>query len=535
MHRFLTVLLAWALTSPVVLAGEGEFRGRIVDGEGRPVPGIVLSPLWTFPDSTSGKAPIKPARDEPMSTTDADGLFVIEASDLQDRDWLALNATRDRGVLIFDDKDAGDLPTFTLEPLQEFHGAYAIEAAGSAPASIGTWVKRRLGKNWVATCEAWSDRFAFKLPPGEYNLFYSNGDLEHRSRTSLSKLFELMPGDPPLDLGRIRLKLPRVMQVSGLILDPDGTPSVGAAVGRFWLADDEPMFPPVAHQTGEEGNFTGKEPVYEHEFALLAMNDERTLGGLAHFDPAKPEPLTIRLQPLVEVSGRLTVRGSKKPPKWTNVSVSLRAEQGKIARSAQDDGTFSLKLPPGDYDFFCHGADLVPKVRRVVLEQASGPVDLGTIELRPTVVVRKASRRAPKLNVTEARGVSADLELKQLRGKWVALEFWGHWCSPCVRDSLPRLARLYRKYEKKRERFEVIAFHDTTVKTFDELDPLLEKIAEDLWNGEPLPFPILLDSTGETIERYGIMSYPTLVLIDPDGRIVPESSESEFEKTLRGL
>jgi len=535
MNRLPTVVLAWALTFPAVLAGPGEIRGRIVDGEGRPVPGIVLSPLWAFPDSTSGDSSIKPATDEPTATTDEDGLFVIEDSDLQEHDWLALDATRDRGVLIFDDHDAGDPPTFTLEPLQEFHGAYAIEAAGSSPASIGTWVKRRLGKNWVATCEAWSDQFSFQLPPGEYNLFYSNGDLEHRSRTSLSKLFELMPGDPALDLGRIRLKLPRVMQVSGQVLDVDGSPSAGAAVGRFWLADDEPMFPPVSHEADDEGTFKGKEPVYGRRFALLAMNDERTLGGLAHFDPAKPEPLMIRLQPLVELSGRLTARGSKKQPKWTNVSVSLRGEQTKIARCARDDGTFSLELPPGDYDFFCNGADLVPKVRHVVLEQDSGPVDLGTIELRPTVVVRKANRRAPKLSVSEARGAAADLDLKQLRGKWVALEFWGHWCSPCIRDSLPRLARLYRKYEDKRERFEVIAFHDTTVKSFDELDPLLEKIAEELWNDKRLPFPILLDSSGETLERYGIVSYPTLVLIDPEGRIVPESSESEFERILRGL
>jgi thiol-disulfide isomerase/thioredoxin len=535
MFRILTVLLVWAAASLAVLGGEGEFRGRIVDDEGRPVPGIVLSPLWAFPDSTSGNAPIQPEGDQPTTTTDGDGLFVIEGPDLQERDWLALDATGERGVLIFVVNDAGDPQTFTLEPLQEFHGAYAIEAAGSPPATIGTWVKRRLGKNWIATCEAWSDQFSFKLPPGEYNLFYSNGDLEHRSRTSLSKLFELMPGDPTLDLGRIRLKLPRVMQVSGTVLDPDGAPAAGATVGRFWLADDEPMFPPVAHEADEGGNFSGKEPVYQRRFALLAMNDERTLGGLAHFDPAKPEPLTIRLQPLIEVSGRLTARGSKKPPKWTNVSVSLRAERAKIARCVRDDGTLSLELPPGDYDFFCHGADLAPKVKHVVLQPDSGPVDLGTIELRPTVLVRKANRRAPKLSVTAARGVTADIELKQLRGKWVALEFWGHWCGPCVRDTLPRLARLYRRYEEKRERFEVIAFHDTTVKTFDELNPLLEKIAEDLWNGEPLPFPILLDSTGETIERYGITSYPTLVLIDPEGRIVPESSESELEKILRGL
>ena len=129
----------------------------------------------------------------------------------------------------------------------------------------------------------------------------------------------------------------------------------------------------------------------------------------------------------------------------------------------------------------------------------------------------------------------ADFDLEQLRGKWVAIEFWGHWCSPCTRETLPELVRLYRKYADRRDRFEILAFHDATVDTLEELDGLLKPIAAELWEGEPLPFPILLDTTGKTVQRYGIPGYPTLVLIDPDGRIVRASQERELERILRDL
>ena len=148
---------------------------------------------------------------------------------------------------------------------------------------------------------------------------------------------------------------------------------------------------------------------------------------------------------------------------------------------------------------------------------------------------RKAGEKAPALHVTEARGVDPGFKLSDLRGRWVAIEFWGYWCAPCVRDGLPRLTRLYKRHADKRDRFEILAFHDTTVESLEELDEATNDMQERLWNNEPLPYPVLLDKTGKTIRRYGIQGYPTLVLIDPEGRLVPGGNELEFERILNGL
>lgn len=43
---------------------------------------------------------------------------------------------------------------------------------------------------------------------------------------------------------------------------------------------------------------------------------------------------------------------------------------------------------------------------------------------------------------------------------------------------------------------------------------------------------MLLDDTGETIETWGIQAFPTLVLIDPQGRVVKGDAEAMLAKIL---
>jgi hypothetical protein len=81
---------------------------------------------------------------------------------------------------------------------------------------------------------------------------------------------------------------------------------------------------------------------------------------------------------------------------------------------------------------------------------------------------------------------------------------------------------MYEKYADLRDKFEIVAFHDDRAKSFEELDRILEekKIVEQRWKGRPLPFPVLLDSTGTTVKTYGIRAYPTILLVDPEGKLV---------------
>lgn len=40
---------------------------------------------------------------------------------------------------------------------------------------------------------------------------------------------------------------------------------------------------------------------------------------------------------------------------------------------------------------------------------------------------QSSQKLAPEIKVTDARGIGKDVTLASLKGKWVVLEFWGHW------------------------------------------------------------------------------------------------------------
>ena len=94
---------------------------------------------------------------------------------------------------------------------------------------------------------------------------------------------------------------------------------------------------------------------------------------------------------------------------------------------------------------------------------------------------------------------------------------------------------LYEKYAALKDKFEVLAFHDASVNTFEELDEKLAPIIKERWDGKVLPFPILLDPTRTTLKAYGISAFPTNVLIDPDGKVVKGNAEKNLEQNLDEL
>ncbi|MHC4550798.1 MAG: peroxiredoxin family protein [Planctomycetota bacterium] len=92
--------------------------------------------------------------------------------------------------------------------------------------------------------------------------------------------------------------------------------------------------------------------------------------------------------------------------------------------------------------------------------------------------------------------------------------------------------KLYDERKDARHRFEILAFHDATVQSLKEMDEKLARIVATKWNGKTLPFPVLLDASGETIRKLEIRSFPTVVLIDPEGRVVKNGSETMLAEKL---
>ena len=101
-----------------------------------------------------------------------------------------------------------------------------------------------------------------------------------------------------------------------------------------------------------------------------------------------------------------------------------------------------------------------------------------------------------------------------------------------MRGSLPGLMKFYDEFKDRRKDFEIIAFHDTKAKTFAELDPKLASVKSQFWGGRDLPFPILLDATGNTLRSFGVSSFPTIIVIDPKGKVVKHGGEHTVREHL---
>ena len=93
----------------------------------------------------------------------------------------------------------------------------------------------------------------------------------------------------------------------------------------------------------------------------------------------------------------------------------------------------------------------------------------------------------------------------------------------------------YKDHAENHDKFEIIAIHDSSVKSFEELDRKLTKIKQKYWKGQDLPFPVMIDKDGITEKAYGISAHPTQILIAPDGNVVGESHLGLLEKELPEL
>jgi len=168
-------------------------------------------------------------------------------------------------------------------------------------------------------------------------------------------------------------------------------------------------------------------------------------------------------------------------------------------------------------------ADGVADEIKVKLRPFPASVAKPAIPVRPKTP--ELGQPAPELRVvgwTDGK----DHTLADYRGKFVYLDFWGMWCSPCIQE-LPSLMRLKQKYEPRGLAF--LSIH-TPGEDLERIRRLLDLKKTSLLTaldgrrqGGDAPF------NGETAELYGVYGYPTKVLIDREGKVAWKAAEDPRE------
>lgn len=116
---------------------------------------------------------------------------------------------------------------------------------------------------------------------------------------------------------------------------------------------------------------------------------------------------------------------------------------------------------------------------------------------------------APALEGGQAwLNTSGEITLKDLRGKIVLLDFWTYCCINCM-HVLPDLAYLEKKFDK-----EIVVIGVHSAKFDNEKDS--ENIRRAILRYE-IEHPVINDSNMTVWRKFGVHSWPTLVLLDPEG------------------
>ena len=123
---------------------------------------------------------------------------------------------------------------------------------------------------------------------------------------------------------------------------------------------------------------------------------------------------------------------------------------------------------------------------------------------------------------------AAPIELKDLRGKFVLLDFWTYCCINCM-HILPEVKKLEKAYPNN---LVVIGVHSGKFDTEHDSDSIRQAIMR-----YEIEHPVVNDADMKIWNRYGVSSWPSLFLIDPEGKVVKlfqgETSFETFDQTIK--
>ncbi len=218
------------------------------------------------------------------------------------------------------------------------------------------------------------------------------------------------------------------VKVSGRVVDAAGKPVAGVEVATTWKAANGAMEPYKGVATNAEGRFSLSVAFYGRGQALLVLDRDRKTGGLVVIgERDSSKPVEIKLAPLVCVHGMIFCKELNKRPDWTNVYIYTKDRQTRIAYCMSRDANFSFRLPPDTYQLHGYGTDIQDVTKEITLKGDEPNLNLKTIDTPAEVIARYKGKVPPAWHVTDARGVKKDVKLSDFKGKWVFLEFWGHW------------------------------------------------------------------------------------------------------------
>lgn len=188
----------------------------------------------------------------------------------------------------------------------------------------------------------------------------------------------------------------------------------------------------------------------------------------------------------------------------------------------QYDRSLGLRLRPHvDATSTAPGPNSAPVRQELVMVVIGALIGIVIVAIVWMVSMRMATPNNPAAAETNrpapdfvlARVDGGTLDLRDLRGKVVVVNFWGTWCAPCIEET-PAIQAAYEQLQASgveivginlRHQEEVGAKGDEAVRSFVQ--------------NFGVTYPVVLDADGEVARLYQISPIPTSYFIDAAGNI----------------
>lgn len=237
----------------------------------------------------------------------------------------------------------------------------------------------------------------------------------------------------------------------------------------------------------------------------------------------------FKLRQAASVHGVVKSESDRPVPGVWVAAISWRGHNTLGLRAITDhDGRFVIDNAPHDVFEVSVAMPGAEPITRVV---SAGRKDAIEIVL-PDSAIREASLpgsrfsigdEVPGIKMTTLDGQTVDLA--ELRGKTVLLDFWATWCAPCVAD-LPHLVEVYEKFGSRKDFVMIGVSLDGD-----------EEILKDFIKKKELAWPQVFGEGGHVegaTQAFGVRGIPAVFLIDPYGKIAgQELTGSELVNKVR--
>lgn len=130
---------------------------------------------------------------------------------------------------------------------------------------------------------------------------------------------------------------------------------------------------------------------------------------------------------------------------------------------------------------------------------------------------------SPEFTYPDADGKM--VSLKSLRGKYLYIDVWATWCSPCKAE-IPFLQKVEHDYADKN-----IAFLSLSVDRMIDKTKWISYVKDNKLGG--IQVMADKDFSSDFIKKFNINSIPRFILIDPAGKIVDGDAKRPSDKNLR--